>query len=202
MACRPASSVTAKKGKPCQTMARMTAHIAVVGCASQAIGCASRPSRTPISLRMPRLKSSIQVQTRPMMTLGSAQGTTIRARAMPRQAKLRLSSSAVIRPSANCSPTPAMTQISELPRLAQKVGSVSERDVVGKTDKGPHARAKQDHLVEGHPDGLGRGEEHEHACRDERGREESPGRGELGQPPATERHRRVRVDARRWFQPK
>ena len=75
----------------------------------------------------PRLKSSIQVQISPMITEGSAHGTTTSARAMPRQAKLRLSSSAVAKPSVNCSDTAQMTQTSELPRLSQNTGSASAR---------------------------------------------------------------------------
>ncbi len=59
------------------------------------------------------------------MTLGSAQGITTSARAKPRQANFRLSSSAAPSPSANCSPTAATTQISECQRLCQNCGSAS-----------------------------------------------------------------------------
>jgi hypothetical protein len=77
------------------------------------------PNRTPMLFSTPRLKSSIQVQISPMITDGSAQGTTTSARAMPRQAKLRFSSSAEVKPSVNCSDTAQITQTSELPRLSR-----------------------------------------------------------------------------------
>ena len=46
---------------------------------------------------------------------------------MPRQAKLRFSSSAVVKPRVNCSDTAQTTQTSELPRLSQNTGSASAR---------------------------------------------------------------------------
>ena len=127
IACSPASRVTAKNGNPCQITARTTPAIAVLDCASQGTDCDRMPSRTPMLFSTPRLKSSIQVQISPMITDGSAHGTTTSARAMPRHAKLRFSSRAAVKPRANCSETAQTTQTSELPRLSQNTGSASAR---------------------------------------------------------------------------
>ena len=59
----------------------MMAQSAVSGRASQATGESIMPTRIRMSLMTPTLKSYIQVHIRPMMTLGSAQGTTTSARA-------------------------------------------------------------------------------------------------------------------------
>jgi len=99
--------------------------LAVLGWASQGTECGKMPSCTPMLFSTPRLKSSIQVQIRPMITDGSAQGTTTSARASPRQAKLRFSKRAAVKPRVNCSDTAPITQISELPRLSQNTGSRS-----------------------------------------------------------------------------
>ena len=100
---------------------------------------------------MPRLKSSIQVQIRPMMTLGSAQGTMTSARASHRHENFRFSSSAAARPSANCAPTATTTQTNERPRVDQNAVVVQHRDVVRQANEGLRARAKQHHIMQRQP---------------------------------------------------
>ncbi len=75
----------------------------------------------------PTLKSYIQLQLSPMMTLGSAQGMMISARATPRHQKLWFRMRAAAKPSANWPPTTSPIHQIELRSDSQKVSSESAR---------------------------------------------------------------------------